>query len=148
MGEIAEMMLDGTMCECCGEFIGDGDGFPRYCSPQCAGDRGQTVEKKGSKRPRRKGKGSSINEWSETFEALKPIAEQFGLKLEQKNPGHPHYQIAKLEREGVRLIVYPHRVRNTGNRHARIRNEGSANKDLARQIMAASNLKIKLGGMP
>ena len=42
MGEIADMMLDGTMCEACGEFIDDGGaaGFPRYCSPQCAGDRG------------------------------------------------------------------------------------------------------------
>lgn len=40
MGEYAEMMLDGTCCEGCGEFIGDGDGFPRYCSPQCAADRG------------------------------------------------------------------------------------------------------------
>lgn len=41
MGEIAEMMLDGTMCECCGEFLdGEAEGFPRYCSPQCARDRG------------------------------------------------------------------------------------------------------------
>lgn len=42
MGEMAEMMLDGTLCECCGTFIDfeGGDGFPRYCSPQCARDRG------------------------------------------------------------------------------------------------------------
>lgn len=33
MGEIAEMMLDGTMCAGCGEWMGDeGDGFPRYCA--------------------------------------------------------------------------------------------------------------------
>ena len=31
MGEIAEMMLDGTMCECCGVFIGRSVGYPRYC---------------------------------------------------------------------------------------------------------------------
>ncbi len=31
MGEIAEMMLDGTICEQCGEYIGDGDGYPRNC---------------------------------------------------------------------------------------------------------------------
>lgn len=42
MGEIAEMMLDGTLCECCGCYIGDGEGYPRYCSPQCARDRGAT----------------------------------------------------------------------------------------------------------
>ena len=33
MGEIAEMMLDGTLCEVCGEFIdGDSPGYPRRCS--------------------------------------------------------------------------------------------------------------------
>ncbi|WP_159975804.1 MULTISPECIES: hypothetical protein [unclassified Novosphingobium] len=42
MGEYAEMMLDGTLCECCGSFIDmdGGDGMPRYCSNQCARDRG------------------------------------------------------------------------------------------------------------
>lgn len=41
MGEIADMMLDGTMCECCGEFMGsEGEGFPRYCSEECAANRG------------------------------------------------------------------------------------------------------------
>jgi hypothetical protein len=37
MGEIAEMMLDGFMCEQCGEIIGDietgeGQGFPGLCA--------------------------------------------------------------------------------------------------------------------
>lgn len=32
MGEIADMMLDGTLCQGCGEFMdGDGLGLPRYC---------------------------------------------------------------------------------------------------------------------
>ncbi len=42
MGEIAEMMINGTMCPC-GEFIddgADGPGFPQYCSPQCKIDYG------------------------------------------------------------------------------------------------------------
>ena len=39
MGEYAEMMLDGTCCEGCGVFIGEGgEGFPRYCSPECQPD--------------------------------------------------------------------------------------------------------------
>lgn len=42
MGEIAEMMLDGTLCEGCGEYIGDGSGFPGYCSDACARGRGMT----------------------------------------------------------------------------------------------------------
>lgn len=41
MGEIADMMLDGTLCEGCGEYIGDGaPGYPRYCSAACARGRG------------------------------------------------------------------------------------------------------------
>lgn len=41
MGEYAEMMLDGTCCATCGEYIGRGArGFPGYCSRQCAIDGG------------------------------------------------------------------------------------------------------------
>jgi hypothetical protein len=32
MGEYAEMMIDGTCCCSCGEFLGDGDGIPSYCA--------------------------------------------------------------------------------------------------------------------
>lgn len=43
MGEIAEMMLDGTLCEGCGVFLSaEPKGFPGYCSAQCAHDRGAT----------------------------------------------------------------------------------------------------------
>lgn len=36
MGDISEMMLDGTLCEGCGVYLeGEGEGFPRYCSKQC-----------------------------------------------------------------------------------------------------------------
>lgn len=42
MGEYADMMLDGALCEGCGTYIDDAEpqGFPRYCSNQCARDRG------------------------------------------------------------------------------------------------------------
>ena len=44
MGEIAEMMLDGTLCECCGVVLIGPDeepaGYPQYCSRECAEDRG------------------------------------------------------------------------------------------------------------
>lgn len=35
MGEYAEMMLDGTCCQCCGEFLNDGEdgvGYPQFCT--------------------------------------------------------------------------------------------------------------------
>ena len=35
MGEIADMMLDGTLCEWCGVYIdGEEPGYPRLC-PDC-----------------------------------------------------------------------------------------------------------------
>lgn len=46
MGEIAEMMLDGTLCEGCGEYIDDdAPGYPRYCSDACAKGRSAEPEK-------------------------------------------------------------------------------------------------------
>lgn len=44
MGEIADMMLGGVMCECCGEWLMCEEceemGIPMYCSLSCAKDRG------------------------------------------------------------------------------------------------------------
>ena len=51
MGENADMMLDGILCEGCGVYIDDEDGgYPRLCG-SCAQDRkqaGHEVEKIGS----------------------------------------------------------------------------------------------------
>lgn len=41
MGDIAEMTLNGDMCEGCGEWLGEGDGYPRLC-PGCARERRQS----------------------------------------------------------------------------------------------------------
>lgn len=41
MGEIADMMIGGDLCEGCGVAMEDpGYGVPRYCSSSCARDRG------------------------------------------------------------------------------------------------------------
>lgn len=37
MGEIADMMLDGTLCEGCGVYLGNGKGYPQYCQ-NCKSD--------------------------------------------------------------------------------------------------------------
>lgn len=37
MGEYAEMMLDGTCCHICGEYLGGDDGYPVAC-PSCQDD--------------------------------------------------------------------------------------------------------------
>lgn len=60
MGEIADMMIDGTMCPC-GQFIddgADGPGYPQYCSPECKSDYGgpdeplDVLNRDGAKDPR------------------------------------------------------------------------------------------------
>jgi hypothetical protein len=52
MGEIADMMLDGTLCEQCGEFIDEGGGFPRLCA-SCSSEADKS-EKKNDVFPKRK----------------------------------------------------------------------------------------------
>lgn len=34
MGEYADMIIDGEVCQLCGVFLGDAPGHPRYC-PDC-----------------------------------------------------------------------------------------------------------------
>lgn len=31
MGEYAEMMINGDSCQACGEYLGDGPGYPMTC---------------------------------------------------------------------------------------------------------------------
>ena len=41
MGEIADAMISGEMCEMCGVYLDSGEmGIPMYCSVQCARHRG------------------------------------------------------------------------------------------------------------
>ena len=50
MGDVADMMLDGTLCEGCGVFMdGEAPDYPRLCA-DCAKDRraeGRVVERNG-----------------------------------------------------------------------------------------------------
>jgi hypothetical protein len=39
MGDVADMMLDGTLCQTCGEYLGNPTGYPRSCR-SCGGDKG------------------------------------------------------------------------------------------------------------
>lgn len=48
MGEIADAMISGEMCECCGEYLSCEEcadmGIPMYCSVACAKDRGASKD--------------------------------------------------------------------------------------------------------
>lgn len=37
MGDVAEAILNGDDCEVCGEYLGEGDGYPRRCKACKAG---------------------------------------------------------------------------------------------------------------
>lgn len=32
MGDVADMIIDGTLCQHCGQFIGEPLGYPKSCS--------------------------------------------------------------------------------------------------------------------
>lgn len=44
MGEQAELILNGDVCEGCGEEMGDGPGYPRRCSSCGGSDEGSDFE--------------------------------------------------------------------------------------------------------
>jgi hypothetical protein len=48
MGEIADMMLEGVLCECCGVYIGDDVGYPMKCEDCRTG--GKVQRRKGKRR--------------------------------------------------------------------------------------------------
>lgn len=138
MGEIAEMMLDGTLCECCGTFIGDGDGYPRYCSAECAEGRGAASAKK-KRRPKIRSR-----EWDDVRAQMRAFAVEKNLGYTDGNHAHPHYIICRLRGVGVNLVVYPHTTKTTGNQHARIRNEGSPDQALAEKLIQETGLTVRM----
>ena len=93
MGEIAEMMLEGILCECCGAALernlkGEPPGHPDYCSEQCARDRGadwwleahttkgKQINKRGAKKP------------FPCSSCKKRFGSEYSLKQHQKDTGH------------------------------------------------------------
>lgn len=149
MGEIADMMLDGTMCQGCGEWLhegGDGLGYPGYCYG-CK-PRPEKKKKKSPQQNKAIKKEDGQKMWPEVSKIIQRLAAEYDLTVEWRNPGYPMFQIAALRGEGVRLVVYPHTTKGTGNKHARIRNESSPDKLRARTIMLASGFTVKMGALP
>lgn len=60
MGEVSDMMLDGTLCQTCGEYLGDGDGYPVTC-PGCKVDTPARPSKNASKKWRAKHRDGLIS---------------------------------------------------------------------------------------
>ena len=81
--------------------------------------------------------------WLSEIKRLQQFGADHGLDVEVRNPGAPHYQIAALTATGVRLVVYPHRTRSTGNVMPRVRDENSADKARATELIYALGLYQK-----
>lgn len=45
MGDVVDMMIDGTLCESCGVYIGPEVGYPRKCS-ECEGPLSKKVRRR------------------------------------------------------------------------------------------------------
>ena len=56
MGEIADMMLEGVLCELCGEYIDDDmeAGFPRLCAGCKLSEEKEDRKRKKKKKKKRK----------------------------------------------------------------------------------------------
>ncbi len=52
MGDIADLIIEGTLCECCGEWIGDAVGYPRKC-PYCISEEINENKKKSKKKQKK-----------------------------------------------------------------------------------------------
>ena len=43
MGEVAELVLEGIICEVCGIFVGEPAGYPRTCDCCCIDKSGRAI---------------------------------------------------------------------------------------------------------
>jgi hypothetical protein len=84
MGEIAEMMLDGTLCQCCGVYLDmdDPNGYPTHCE-DCADEAlpKMTLGKSFKKRMRRViGENFTLTRGLDTHDSCGITLWQFFLK--------------------------------------------------------------------
>ena len=88
MGEIADAMIDGTFCQECGDYLGEGPGFGRICSG-CHSDR--IAEK-----------SDRVERDRAAFPAMRTLAKQHGLELTRHNDGWQY----NLRRPGLWILQY------------------------------------------
>lgn len=81
MGEIAEAMLDGALCEGCGVYMGEGDGYPVRCRG-CGGEGASTLAALTDGETRRTREAAKLG---------KRLAKALGRPLEYTVHNHGHH---------------------------------------------------------
>ena len=114
MGDVADLMLNGDICESCGEELGGcGDGFPRYCA---------------SCRPRSKGRSNATMTLDGVFALDRFARERRWLEAAAKPEGvkpdlAPSY-LPKLARRG--FVYLDQLIDDDGEARYFITNNGRA----------------------
>ncbi len=72
--------------------------------------------------------------WQEEIDYATTICTKLGCTIELSSHD---YEIATVKCEGVQLVIYPHKTSSTRNLSARVRDNGSKDKNKARRIMLA-----------
>lgn len=94
MGDQADMMVDGMMCQGCGQLVdGDAPGFPRYCN-DCQPDADVGQQDKADRR------GDALRD----FRAARTLAHCNNLCLDHHTDAH--YQLMPRDRHWL-LNIYP-----------------------------------------
>lgn len=84
---------------------------------------------------------SKKREWQAGVPAWRELVAPYGCTVTKS--AHA-YEIAKVSGPGIALIIYPHAQGPTGGWHsARVRNNNSADREAARQVIAALHLWCK-----
>ena len=106
MGEIAEMMLDGTLCESCGVALGgEPSGYPQYCSPQCAEDAGFSFKNNQSKMKKPMERCPYCAKMVKEVGLAQHIRDKHGKNVPTKTEEAEHNaQAAKILRMASRLL--------------------------------------------
>lgn len=88
MGEIAEGMVNGTLCQDCGAYIGEGGGFPRSC---CGDDDFDTADYAAERAQKQKRRERNRGHAGKVFIDASTRASQRGLQLLRRSD--QHYQL-------------------------------------------------------
>lgn len=108
MGDIADMMVNGDMCEGCGEWLGEGGGYPRRCS-SCGG--GPTHEVCGGEEEYRGVKRDRVKQAEKDFKGVALLASRYGFQLLRHSREHYSLRSGAASPDRWQLDLYPGKCR-------------------------------------